>query len=167
MNPRPSSYKDAARTTELHAVKVRPEGFEPTPRGLKVRCATVTPQPQTRCSGIRRLGFRFVWRMLRIGYLRQTSLFELHTSEVVAPRIELSATRLSAGYGQPALDYHSLHCIKVGCVGIEPLSVVPSDVCQPLHFTPDNLFLSVDLLGVEPRSLECKSKRRPVGKPVC
>ncbi len=45
LNPRPSSYKDAARTTELHAVKVRPEGFEPTPRGLKVRCATVTPQP--------------------------------------------------------------------------------------------------------------------------
>ncbi|HBE70187.1 MAG TPA: hypothetical protein DDW52_18720 [Planctomycetaceae bacterium] len=27
-----------------------------------------------------------------------------------------------------------------------------------------NLLL-VDLLGVEPRSLECKSKRRPVGKP--
>ena len=29
-NLRPSSYKDAARTIELHAEQVRPVGFEPT-----------------------------------------------------------------------------------------------------------------------------------------
>ena len=44
-NLRPSSYKDAARTIELHAEQVRPVGFEPTLCGLKVRCATATPQP--------------------------------------------------------------------------------------------------------------------------
>ncbi len=36
----------------------------------------------------------------------QTSLFELQTSKVVAPRIELGTTSLSARPGQPALDYH-------------------------------------------------------------
>ena len=47
LNPRPSSYKDAARTVELHAacVRVRPERFELSPGGLKVRCAAATPQP--------------------------------------------------------------------------------------------------------------------------
>ncbi len=44
-NLRPSSYKDAARTIELYAEQVRPVGFEPTLCGLKVRCATATPQP--------------------------------------------------------------------------------------------------------------------------
>ena len=38
---------------------------------------------------------------------------------VVALRIELSATRLSAGFGQPALDYRS-RFISVGMAGIEP-----------------------------------------------
>ena len=36
----------------------------------------------------------------------QTSLFSIQTSKVVAPRIELSATRVSGGFGRPALDYH-------------------------------------------------------------
>ena len=44
-NLRPSSYKDAARTIELHAEQVKPVGFEPTLCGLKVRCAAATPQP--------------------------------------------------------------------------------------------------------------------------
>ena len=47
-NLRPSSYKDAARTIELHAEQVRPVGFEPTLCGLKVRCAAATPQPRNR-----------------------------------------------------------------------------------------------------------------------
>ena len=46
IEPRPSSYKDAAPTSELHAEQVRPVGIEPTLGGLKVRCATATPQPQ-------------------------------------------------------------------------------------------------------------------------
>ena len=57
---------------------------------------------------------------------------------VVALRIELSAIRLSDGYGlQPSTTISS-----VGCVGIEPLSIAPNDLCQPLHFTPDSCFVS-------------------------
>jgi hypothetical protein len=64
---------------------------------------------------------------------------------VVALRIELSAIRLSdAGFVfwltrglQPSTTISS-----VGCVGIEPLSIAPNDLCQPLHFTPDSCYLS-------------------------
>ncbi len=57
---------------------------------------------------------------------------------VVALRIELSAIRLSDGYGlQPSTTISS-----VGCVGIEPLSIAPNDLCQPLHFTPDSCYVS-------------------------
>ena len=43
----------------------------------------------------------------------------------------------------------------------------PQTTCAS-HYTsrPIVVSLSVDLLGVEPRSLDCKSKRRPVGKPL-
>ena len=44
--------------------------------------------------------------MLRIVLSFHTSNFTLQTSSVVAPRIELSATRVSGGFGRPALDYH-------------------------------------------------------------
>mgnify|MGYP000986185865 CR=1 FL=1 len=41
---------------------------------------------------------------------------------VVAPRVELGATRLSAGFGQPALDYRRSTSLlsKVGMAGLEP-----------------------------------------------
>ena len=48
----------------------------------------------------------------------QTSLFELQTSKVVALGIELSATRLSAVSGQPALDYPVVS-IQVGHLRVE------------------------------------------------
>ena len=38
---------------------------------------------------------------------------------MVALRIELSATQLSAGFGQPALDYRSDQS-SIGMAGIEP-----------------------------------------------
>ena len=38
---------------------------------------------------------------------------------MVALGIELSATRLSAEFGQPALDYHVVS-IQVGHLGVEP-----------------------------------------------
>ena len=44
-NPRPDPYKRSALTAELRAERVGPEGLEPTPAGLKVRCAAVTPRP--------------------------------------------------------------------------------------------------------------------------
>ncbi len=47
-NPRPGPYKGPALTAELRATaRVGPEGIEPTPAGLKVRCAasyTTTPK---------------------------------------------------------------------------------------------------------------------------
>lgn len=64
LNLRPTTNKVVALTTELRAratehacpegkraqggssVKVGPEGLEPSPFGLKVRCAAVTPQPR-------------------------------------------------------------------------------------------------------------------------
>ena len=39
---------------------------------------------------------------------------------VVVLRVELSATRLSAGFGQPALDYHYKLSPPVGMAGVEP-----------------------------------------------
>ncbi len=80
---------------------------------------------------------------------------------VVALRIELSAIRLSDGYGlQPSTTISS-----VGCVGIEPLSIAPNDLCQPLHFTPDSCYVSGQA-GIEPCHLDCKSKPRSYGKPI-
>ena len=47
-NPQSDPYKRPALTVELRAVKRRvgPKGFEPSPTGLKVRRAAVTPRPQ-------------------------------------------------------------------------------------------------------------------------
>ena len=48
-NPRSDPYKRPALTVELDgaaAVQVGPKGFEPSPTGLKVRRAAVTPRPQ-------------------------------------------------------------------------------------------------------------------------
>ena len=72
-----------------------PKGVEPSPNGLKVRhAASYTTAP-----------------MFSRGYAFQ-SHFRKHVrfsfvllSQVVAPRIELSATRVSGGFGRPALDY--------------------------------------------------------------
>ena len=76
-----------------------PKGVEPSPNGLNVRHAAsyttapiFSPDIQSRLCVSNELAFR-------------TSPFTLQTSKVVAPRIELSATRVSGGFGRPALDY--------------------------------------------------------------
>ncbi len=71
--------------------RVGPKGLEPSPTGLKVRCAAVTPRP----------------RNAGRAYAFPSGLRHRHAPHfpVVALRVELSATRLSAGFGQPALDY--------------------------------------------------------------
>ncbi len=46
--------------------------------------------------------------------------------QVVALRVELSATRLSAGFGPPALGYH---VVLVGTVGLEPTLSCAHDHC--------------------------------------
>jgi hypothetical protein len=70
---------------------VGPKGLEPLLAGLKVRCAAVTPRP-------RNAGRAYAFEPRLIHAV--VSLFP-----VVALRVELSATRLSAVSGQPALDY--------------------------------------------------------------
>jgi hypothetical protein len=59
-------------------------------------------------------------------------------SSVVDLRIELSATRLSAGYGQPALDYHLVKSGTSGSnrdppapkAGVLPSAPLPESLCQ-------------------------------------
>ena len=56
---------------------------------------------------------------------------------VVALRIELSATRLSAAFGQPALDYRANVVSSVGMAGLEPASLVlPKHAGSPLPYIP-------------------------------
>lgn len=93
-NPRPDPYKRSALTAELRAAGVGPEGLEPTPAGLKVRCAAVTPRP---CA----------WSGVCVSIVSPSFLLlVLGLHPVVALRIELSATCSSDRFGQPALDYH-------------------------------------------------------------
>ena len=75
----------------LSYAPVGPKGLEPLLAGLKGRCAAVTPRPQN------------AGRVYRVSIVRASSLCSLYP--VVALRVELSATRLSAEFGQPALDY--------------------------------------------------------------
>ena len=88
------------------AVQVGPEGFEPTPTWLKARDAAVTPRP-------------YAWSGVSVSIDVSATSFSslLFGVPVVALRVELSATWLSARYGQPALDYRGS---QVGMVGLEP-----------------------------------------------
>ena len=86
-------------------LSVGPEGLEPSPARIKSPlCCHYTTTP---CS---------VGRM-RFKRTSATISMFLSFRQVVALRVELSATRLSAGFGQPALGYH---VVLVGMVGLEP-----------------------------------------------
>ena len=137
LNPRPSSYKDAARTTELHAVKVRPEGFEPTPRGLKVRCATVTPQP-----------LAWLWLCVSLGFVTALqSLSFLATQSVPSGSPEDRTQRdpvISRIWAtSPRLPF--VFTDQVGCVGIEPLPLAPDEVCSTHYTSHPNCFLAFNI----------------------
>ena len=86
--------------------RVGPEGFEPTPTWVKARDAAVTPRPHA-WSGV----------SVSIDVCRTSCCSLWFPVPVVALRVELSATWLSARYGQPALDYQYS---PVGKVGLEP-----------------------------------------------
>ena len=75
----------------LSYAPVGPKGLEPLLAGLKVRCAAVTPRPPMSVGRIR---------------FHRVCIIAMLLVLVVALRVELSATRLSAEFGQPALDYH-------------------------------------------------------------
>ena len=108
-NLRPDPYKRPALTVELRAASVGPEGLEPSPGGLKVRYAAITPRPRSR-SGV------------CVSSGPPASPWSSPFASVVALRVELSATRLSAGFGQPALGYRDANVVvdPVGMVGLEP-----------------------------------------------
>jgi hypothetical protein len=86
-------------------LRVGPKGFEPLPAGLKVRRAAVTPRPRMQVGRMRFHRVRFMVTVL---------LVSCALSSVVALRVELSATRLSAESGRPALDYRSAARTVVG-----------------------------------------------------
>src|SRR5262245_37313342 len=101
-NPRPGPYKRPALTTELRASNrvnscMGPKGVEPSPHRLKGEYAAVTPQPH--------LGWAYAFEPRRDAHSCFSVIEHVSLEPVVALRIELSATRLSAEYGQPALDY--------------------------------------------------------------
>jgi hypothetical protein len=79
-----------------YARSVGPKGVEPLPFRLKGGSATVTPRPQMS-------GEAYAFKS-RASCQRRFSFLKILCSVVVL-RIELSATWISARFGQPALDY--------------------------------------------------------------
>ena len=101
-------------------LRVGPKGLEPLRSGLQVRCAAVTPRPH-RWSGV------FV--STGFGACCHSSF------PVVALRVELSATRLSAVSGQPALGYRDCQrrCRSSSSCGNRPrLSALKGQYPQPI-----------------------------------
>ena len=111
-----SSRRGESRTRDLELIRlplsplsyaparVGPEGVEPPPPGLKVRCAA---------------GYTTTPGLVGVSVCideRTTSPLSSLASSVVALRVELSTTRLSAVFGRPALDYRA----SVGHPGVEP-----------------------------------------------
>jgi hypothetical protein len=109
---------------------VGPKGLEPSLAGLKVRCAAVTPRP-------RNAGRAYAFPP---GFVH----IDAPCSSVVALRIELSATRLSAVYGQPALDYRLSRAPR----SRTETFLLPKQACYHLHLYP--IDLSVRTAGIEP-----------------
>ncbi len=82
-----------------HYKPVGSKGLEPLRAGLKVRCAAVTPRPQN-------VGRVYAFQTCRFHFISPGF-------QVVALRVELSTTRLSAVSGQPALDYQCANVVVV------------------------------------------------------
>ena len=96
LNLRPTAYKAVALTTELHA----------SSRAGRIRTHThlVKSQGCCRYTPTRKLVGRIRLHRRTVDILILLVVREI--LKVVALGIELSATRLSAVFGQPALDYH-------------------------------------------------------------
>lgn len=112
--------------------KVRLAGFEPAPDGLKVRYAAVTPQPHNE--------LRRTFESLQAKHRK----LPFHPT-VIALRIELSVIWISAGRGQPALDYHRPS--RVPRSRTENLRF-PKPACYQVHLYPKQN--EVARVGVEP-----------------
>ena len=124
---------------------VGPEGLEPSPDGLKVRYAAITPRPHA-------------WSGVCVSSgLRSTSVCSF--LPVVTLRVELSTTRLSAVSGQPALGYRDCQrrcrSSRDGRTRTCDL-VLPRHAGWPLPYTPSS---SVRTAGLEP-AISCTPSRR-------
>jgi hypothetical protein len=126
---------------------VGPKGVEPLPVRLKGGSAAVTPRPQ-RWNG----PYAFESRgCLHVVVLR----FDFWS--VVVLRIELSATRISAVFGQPALDYR---CRSLGVSNRDGRNrtdtiVFPRHVGLPLPYIPAfSVLCSSDPCGIRTRPVQ-------------
>ena len=134
-NPRPGPYKRPALTTELRAIS-RAEGTRTLACRIKSPvCCRYTTTPEC-------------WSGVSVSIVPGPC--SRSSFAVVALRVELSATRLSAVFGQPALDYHlptSSHT-RSGRRDSNPRSRAPRARGLPLPYIP--LSFPVRTGGFEP-----------------
>ena len=121
---------------ELRASESRAGGNRTHSGRLKVCCAAFTPRPHE-------VGRAYAFQSPSACHCFFS--FFLFGDSVVALGIELSATRLSAEYGQPALDY----LIKVGNPGVEPRPSCSQNRRASICTSARNI-LSVRTAGFEP-----------------
>ena len=136
LNPRPASYKDAALTVELRASESRAGGNRTHSGRLKVCCAAFTPRPHE-------VGRAYAFQSLSA---RHCFVLLWFSNSVVALRIELSATRLSAVSGQPALDYRLSRAPRSRTENL----LLPKQACYHLHLYP--IFIQSERLDLNQRS---------------
>ena len=133
LNPRPASYKDAALTVELRASESRAGGTRThTCRIKSPVCCQLHHNP------MRGWAYAFVASRQHCAFLSCLRL------PVVALRIELSTTRLSAVSGRPALDYRWSRAPRSRTETL----LLPKQACSHLHLCP--ISFSVRTAGFEP-----------------
>ena len=142
LNPRPASYKDAALTVELRASESRAGGTRThTCRIKSPVCCQLHHNP---IHG---------WAYAFVASWQHRVLLSCLLLSVVALRIELSTTRLSAVSGQPALDYRAgrvprSRTARGGAAKQSTPLLLPKQACFHLHLCP--FVLSVRTVRFEP-----------------
>jgi hypothetical protein len=134
LNPRPASYKDAALTAELRASASRAGGIRTHAMRIKSPPCCLLHHDPVKRSGV----------CVSSGVAATSSVLLLVWLSVVAPRIELGTTRLSAVSGRPALDY----LVQVGHPGVEPRPSCSRSRRAPICTSAR--LLSVRTAGFEP-----------------
>jgi hypothetical protein len=162
---------------------MRPVGFEPTLCGLKVRCATATPQPRNgpsamdgwRLQSVAELrGMRIMFSspfLAGFGAFRSGRPENRTQRDAVISRVWATSPRLPfllIAEGVSHVFHSSRHwprfllrSSRAPRSRTESL-LLPKQACYHLHLCPND-FLPMDKLGIEPSSRDCKSKPRPIG----
>ena len=117
---------------ELIRLPLSPLSYAPVGRAGGIRTHTCRIKSPVCCqlhhNPVRRSGVSVNRRRCNMRLLLRQSV------QVVAPRIELGATRLSAVSGQPALDYHRSRAPR-SRTNMENL-LLPKQACCHLHLCP-------------------------------